>query len=74
MAQAVASWLFTADELAGVLNVSRSTVYRYEEEGKLPAPVRLGGAVRWRAAEIRDWIRAGCPPRAHWEWNEGAAR
>jgi predicted DNA-binding transcriptional regulator AlpA len=35
--------------------------------GRLPAPLRIGGSVRWRAEEIRDWLDAGAPDRETWE-------
>jgi len=35
-------------------------------EGLVPAPVRLGRRVLWRAEELRPWARAGCPPRRRW--------
>jgi predicted DNA-binding transcriptional regulator AlpA len=34
--------------------------------GRLPAPVRIGGSVRWRLDEIRAWLDAGAPDRATW--------
>ena len=36
-------------------------------EGLIPAPVRLGRRVLWRAEELRAWTRAGCPPRLRWQ-------
>jgi predicted DNA-binding transcriptional regulator AlpA len=35
--------------------------------GRLPAPLKLGGSTRWRVAELRDWVAAGCPSRTDWE-------
>jgi predicted DNA-binding transcriptional regulator AlpA len=30
--------------------------------GKIIAPVRIGeGTTRWRAADLHEWIDAGCP-------------
>ena len=54
--------LVTAKELARLLAVSPRTVWRMRDSGHLPAPLRLGGAIRWRAADIREWIARGCPP------------
>ncbi|MBX9681854.1 MAG: helix-turn-helix domain-containing protein [Gemmataceae bacterium] len=53
--------LITADEVARLLNLSKRTLWRLLSAGKLPAPVRLGNAVRWRREEIRQWISQGCP-------------
>ncbi|MFW6119264.1 MAG: helix-turn-helix transcriptional regulator [Planctomycetota bacterium] len=63
--------LLTAKELAARLKVGRSTLYRHVSTGRVPEPLKLGGATRWRAEEIADWIAAGCPPRNRWEWEGG---
>jgi excisionase family DNA binding protein len=55
--------LLDAGTVARLLSVSRATVWRMRDAGKLPQPVRLGGAVRWRRADIDAWVRAGCPSR-----------
>ena len=34
---------------------------------KLPRPVRIGGAVRWRVEEISAWLASDCPDRERWE-------
>jgi len=54
--------LLSAERLAAVLDVSVRTLWRLQNAGKLPPSLRIGGSVRWNAAEIRSWIRAGCPP------------
>lgn len=38
----------------------RSSIYSLIKQGKFPAPVALagGGAVAWRAGEVRAWIEA----------------
>jgi len=53
--------LVNARELAKVLAVSERTLYRLKSTGELPPPVVLGGSVRWRLSEIRQWISRGCP-------------
>ena len=58
--------LLTAEELAGLLRVSRSHVWKLHAMGRLPLPVRLGRAVRWNRTEIEEWLSAGCPPRDKW--------
>ncbi len=37
-------------------------VYRLTDAGRMPRPVKLGALVRWRRAELSDWLSAGCPP------------
>ena len=38
----------------------------WDAAGKLPAPIRIGGRVVWRVAEIRAWLAAGAPDREAW--------
>ncbi|MHB8863461.1 MAG: helix-turn-helix transcriptional regulator [Pirellulaceae bacterium] len=54
--------LISAPELAKILGISARSVWRLLSAGKLPAPVRLGGAVRWRRSDVLAWIEQGCPP------------
>lgn len=56
-----------AKRLAELLAVSLRTVRRLDSAGKLPRPVRIGGAVRWRLDEITAWLAADCPHRNRWE-------
>jgi predicted DNA-binding transcriptional regulator AlpA len=45
--------LVSRGELCAELGISRPTSYRYQAEGYLPPPLRLGpGVVRWRRADI----------------------
>ena len=53
--------LLTAAESADMAGVAKRSWWRYVSSGKAPAPVRLGGAVRWRRSELAKWIAAGCP-------------
>jgi excisionase family DNA binding protein len=57
------SALISAATLAERLDVSVRTVWRLLSSGKLPDPVKVGGSVRWRNADIAAWIREGCPER-----------
>jgi len=59
--------LICAETLAQRLDVSLRTLWRLRNSGKLPSPIRLGGSVRWRAAEIAAWVAAGCPCVEEWE-------
>jgi predicted DNA-binding transcriptional regulator AlpA len=56
-----------ANRLAALLDLSLRTVRRLDSSGKLPRPVRIGGAVRWRLNEIEAWLEAGCPDRQRWD-------
>lgn len=53
--------LLTAAESADMAGVAKRSWWRYVSSGRAPAPVRLGGAVRWRRSELAEWIAAGCP-------------
>ena len=52
--------LITAADFAGMLKVSVRTLWRLRSAGQIPEPVRLGGAVRWRLDEVKNWIAGGC--------------
>ncbi len=61
------SLLLSAREVARLLRVSERHLYTLQARGELPAPVRLGRCVRWRAMEVRAWVEAGSPSRVMWE-------
>jgi predicted DNA-binding transcriptional regulator AlpA len=61
--------------LAEMLGRSERAIWRDHSAGRLPTPIKLGGLTKWRVAEIRDWVEAGCPERKTWESrNESAKR
>ena len=66
-APALEPLLLSARDLAAMLRLGLRTVRSMDAAGKLPAPVRVGGSVRWRLDEVRSWINAGCPDRRTWE-------
>ncbi len=53
--------LIAADQLAAMLDVSTRTVWRLLSTGRIVQPIRIGGSVRWRLDEVREWIAKGCP-------------
>lgn len=53
--------LVSASTLAKMLEISKRSLWRLLSAGKLPRPVRLGGAVRWKLPEVQKWIDGGCP-------------
>ena len=59
--------LLTAEAMAWLVQKSVRSVRRDNAAARLPRPVRVGGAVRWRRDEILAWIAAGCPHRSEWE-------
>ncbi|MHB1422810.1 MAG: helix-turn-helix transcriptional regulator [Gemmataceae bacterium] len=60
--------MIDAWQFAELLGVSRATIDRRKSAGKLPKHVELSpGCHKWRTAEVRAWIDAGCPPIKEWE-------
>lgn len=47
--------LLTANELSGLLKISKDTVYRWVHEGYLPH-LKIGGAVRFKERDIEVWL------------------
>lgn len=56
------SVLIDAAELARMLAVSKPSIWRWKEAGKLPPAITLTAqCVRWRRDVVLAWIDAGCP-------------
>lgn len=61
---AAAVLYLSRDGLCRRWGISRATSYRYEAEGFLPKPVKLGpGAARWPLAEIEALERRAAEDR-----------
>jgi len=55
-----------AQELATILAVHRTTLWRWVRDGHLPRPVQLGpNTVAWNYAEIEAWLTARAGTREH---------
>jgi prophage regulatory protein len=51
--------LLRLPELVRTIGVSRATIYRYIDSGRLPPPVKLSTrCIAWRASEITAWMAA----------------
>ena len=59
--------LLTAKALGGMLSLSKRQIFRLSSCGKLPKPIRIGGAVRWVEQEVCAWLAAGAPDRKTWQ-------
>jgi predicted DNA-binding transcriptional regulator AlpA len=53
--------LISVRDVALMLRISTRSVWRLYRTGKLIAPVKIGGSVRWRREELQRWIDDGCP-------------
>ncbi len=63
--------LLTVNDVGRALRCSGRHVWALNAAGKMPAPVRVGRAVRWRRSCIAMWIELGCPDRATFEAARG---
>ena len=59
--------LLSAKELAKILSLSKRQVFRLHSFAKIPAPLRIGGSVRWSEQTIRTWMSYGTPDRKTFE-------
>ena len=47
------------DLVPGLLPIGRSTLYLWVQQGKFPAPVKLGPATTaWKCEDVRAWMEA----------------
>ena len=53
--------VMTVTEVAEYLRVNPQTVYRKAKAGELPA-VRIGRAIRFRKAELDEWMKTAVRP------------
>jgi predicted DNA-binding transcriptional regulator AlpA len=60
--------LIDGRRFAELLDVSAATFSRLKAAGRLPPHIALSrGCHRWRLADARSWIEAGCPAIKEWE-------
>lgn len=56
------STVYTTDQLAELVQVSRRAVERWAAAGRIPGRLRLPGrTVRWAKDVIDRWLSEGCP-------------
>lgn len=58
----VSAELLRVEDVCALLRITRHSVYRLADAGKMPWGLKLNGMRRWRRAELMDWLAAGCPP------------
>jgi prophage regulatory protein len=66
--------LLTAKALGEMLSLSKRQVSRLNSCGRIPAPVRIGGSIRWRESDIEQWLSMGCPNQQTFESLKTAAK
>jgi predicted DNA-binding transcriptional regulator AlpA len=49
--------LLAAKIVGEMLSLSKRQIFRLKSCGKIPPPLRIGGAVRWRESDIDLFIR-----------------
>lgn len=49
--------LLDVAQIRELVPVSRTTLWRWIEQGKFPRPLKIGGTNLWRNAEVRSWLR-----------------
>jgi predicted DNA-binding transcriptional regulator AlpA len=59
--------LLTAKALGEMLSLSKRQIFRLNSCHKIPPPLRISGAVRWRQSDIAKWLKAGAPDRKTFE-------
>jgi predicted DNA-binding transcriptional regulator AlpA len=58
------------------LSISRAQLWVMRSDGRFPLkPVCFGRAIRFRADEVEQWVKANCPAGPAWaKMQEGAGR
>jgi excisionase family DNA binding protein len=56
-----AGLLIDTREAAKLLNVSARKLWQMYNSGEMPAPIRIGRAVRWSYEPLKEWVATGCP-------------
>lgn len=51
-----AAELLTDEDMAEMLRVGVTTVWRWTKAGHLPPPIKIAGATRWRRRDVLDRI------------------
>jgi len=59
--EAVEPLLISDVQGARMAGISRRSWHRLRSAGKLPPSIKLGRSIRWRRADVEQWITWGCP-------------
>lgn len=66
--------LLTAKAVGEMLSLSKRQIFRLNSSGRIPAPIRIGGAVRWSENTIVEWLASGAPDRKTFEAMQEAGK
>lgn len=65
--------LLTAKDAAKICRLSKRSWFRLSSAHRIPAPVKIGGSVRWRLSDIELWLSMSCPNRQEFEARRDAS-
>ena len=54
--------LLSVAEMCRLLKISRATLVRMDNSGKLPGRIKLGGSVRFHRATVESWLQSLIAP------------
>jgi excisionase family DNA binding protein len=66
--------LLTIQEIATLTKLCPRTLRKLKATGRMPKPLTIGAAVRWRASDVREWVALGCPGADEFERRLAAAK
>lgn len=53
--------LLDSRQAAKMLKVSSRTLWKMQNSGEMPPPIRMGRSVRWNLGVLKKWVDEGCP-------------
>jgi len=63
--------LLSAKAVGEMLSLSKRQIFRLNSCAKIPAPIRIGGSVRWAESTITKWLALGAPDRRTFDTMQG---
>lgn len=52
----IAGPLLTVKQVAEMLGVTTSTVWRWRDKMEIPQPIMVGATLRWRRSDLEKWL------------------
>lgn len=59
--------IYDAADMRRLLRCSAATMHRRLAAGQMIRPLKWGGKLVWRVAEVKLWVEAGMPTADEWE-------